>query len=148
MKKAVLTLSFFLVAMLGFTAFAQEGQPVPGTEDGPVIKIDKEVHDYGTIDYKADGKCVFTITNTGNQPLIISKCKGSCGCTVPQCTEAPIAPGASSKITVEYDTGRTGPFHKSVTVTSNAVNAPTKVVKIKGTVKPNPEKATTAPAVN
>lgn len=146
MKKAVLTLSVILVAMLGFTSFAQEGVPVAGSEDGPIITVDKEVHDYGTIENGSNGTCVFTITNTGNAPLIISLCKGSCGCTVPECTKEPIAPGASSEITVKYDTKREGPFHKSVTITSNAVNAPSKTVKIKGDVKA--KTATTTPPVN
>ena len=138
MKKAVLALSVMLVTLFSFNSFAQEGQPVVGTENGPVLIIDKDVHDYGTIENGANGTCVFTVTNTGNAPLIISLCKGSCGCTVPACPEKPIAPGASAEITVKYDTKRTGPFHKSVTITSNAVNTPTKVVKIKGSVKAKP----------
>lgn len=146
MRKAVLTLSLILVAM--FT-FAQEGQPVAvGQGDGPVMKIDKDLHDYGSVDYAGNGTCVFTITNVGNAPLIISLCKGSCGCTVPACPEKPIAPGASSEITVKYDTNRTGPFHKSVTITSNAVNTPSKVVKIKGSVKAKPVTETTTPPTN
>ena len=102
---------------------------------GPVISLDKEVHDYGTIAKDADGTCYFTVTNTGTEPLIISKCKGSCGCTVPQCDATPITPGANSKITVKYDTKRVGPINKSVTITSNAVNEPTKVIRIKGKVE-------------
>jgi hypothetical protein len=93
------------------------------------------VHDYGTIQQGADGACVFTVTNSGTEPLIISRCKGSCGCTVPQCDKAPIAPGATSSITVKYDTKRIGPINKSVTITSNAANEPTKVIRIKGKVE-------------
>mgnify|MGYP000200451062 CR=1 FL=1 len=143
MKKAVLTLSLILVAMFNF---AQEGQPVvAGSQNGPVMEIDKDIHDYGTVDYAGNGTCVFTITNVGNAPLIISLCKGSCGCTVPSCPQQPIAPGASAEITVKYDTKRPGPFHKSVTITSNAVNSPSKVVKIKGSVKAKPVAETVPP---
>ena len=52
---------------------------------GPSISLDKDVHDYGTISQGADGGCEFTVTNDGTEPLIISRCKGSCGCTVPKC---------------------------------------------------------------
>lgn len=148
MKKAILTLSVFLVAMLGFNTFAQEGQPVAGQEDGPVMVVDKDIHDYGDIEYAANGTCVFKVTNAGNAPLIISLCKGSCGCTVPECPKQPIAPGASAEITVKYDTKRPGPFHKSVTITSNAVNTPSMVIKIKGTVGAKPASETTTPPVN
>lgn len=127
MKNVLYTL-FFLLA-IGFTASAQE------VTNGPVIELDKEVHDYGTIQKGGDGTCVFTVTNTGTAPLTITRCKGSCGCTVPKCEKAPIKPGESSEITVKYDTKRVGPINKSVTITSNAVNEPTKVVRIKGRVE-------------
>ncbi len=137
MKKAVLTLSLVFIAMLGFNGFAQE-VPVVGGESGPMISIDKDVHDYGTIENGADGACIFKVTNTGSAPLIISLCKGSCGCTVPKCPKEPIAPGATTEISVKYDTKRPGPINKSVTITSNALNTPSKVIRIKGNVKSKP----------
>jgi hypothetical protein len=110
MKKVLLTLA---VVFGGFIiAGAQE------VVNGPVLSLDKEVHDYGTMDQGGDGNCVFTVTNDGTDPLIISRCKGSCGCTVPQCDKDPIMPG-----------------NKSVTITSNASNEPTKVIRIKGKIE-------------
>jgi len=44
-------------------------------------------------------------------------------------------PGATSAISVRYDTKRIGPINKSVTITSNATNEPTKVIRIKGKVE-------------
>lgn len=131
MKHLLLTLG---VSLFTLGAMAQpEMKPVGGT--GPMISLDKEVHDYGTIKQGGNGECQFTVTNTGDQPLIISQCQGSCGCTVPQCDTAPIKPGAKSTITVKYDSNRVGPINKSVTITSNATNTPSKVVTIKGTVE-------------
>lgn len=141
MKKFVFTLALAIVGMGAL--MAQE------VATGPMISLDKQVHDYGTIDKGADGTCIFTVTNTGTEPLIIENCKGSCGCTVPKCNKAPIMPGETSNITVKYDTKRVGPITKSVTITSNAVNEPTKVVRIKGTVVNTdtgaPVKETTGP---
>lgn len=105
---------------------------------GPQISIDKEVHNFGNIPYGGNGTCEFKVTNTGTEPLILSKCKGSCGCTVPTCEPNPIAPGASTNITVKYDTKRAGVIDKSVTINSNAVNEPVMVVRIKGKVEPDP----------
>ncbi|MCC6542294.1 MAG: DUF1573 domain-containing protein [Flavobacteriales bacterium] len=122
------------LSLLTFGAMAQpDMKPVGGS--GPMISLDKEVHDYGTIKQGGNGECEFTVTNTGDQPLIISNCQGSCGCTVPQCDTAPIKPGQKSTIKVKYDSNRVGPINKSVTITSNATNAPSKVVTIKGTVE-------------
>jgi hypothetical protein len=132
MKNNILTfgLAFLFTIAFGST-FAQ----------GPEISVDKSEHNYGTIEQGGNGTCVFTVTNTGDAPLIMSNCKGSCGCTVPQCQKEPIAPGATTEITVKYDTKRIGPINKSVTITSNAVNTPTKVVRIKGNVVAKPTEA-------
>ena len=130
MKKAIFTLSLLVVAMIGFNSFAQEVGA-----NGPVISIDKEVHDYGTMEQGGNGECVFVVTNTGNQPLILSRCKGSCGCTVPQWPREAVAPGQTGEIKVKYDTKRIGIINKSVTIQSNAVNSPTKIIRIKGEIK-------------
>jgi hypothetical protein len=131
MKKALLSLAF----VVGLISFASAQTQVVS---GPAITVDKEVHDYGTIPFGGNGQCEFKVTNTGTEPLILSKCKGSCGCTVPTCEPNPIMPGQSSNISVKYDTKRAGVINKSVTITSNAVNEPTKVVRIKGTVEADP----------
>lgn len=73
--------------------------------------------------------CVFTFTNTGNAPLIVHQAVSSCGCTVPEYTQEPIAPGATGTINVTYNgrTKRPGVFKKSITIHSNAVNTPVRV---------------------
>ncbi len=134
MKKVLFTmLMFFVAAVATNSVLAQEV-----SQDGAKIKFDKEVHDYGTIKNGADGTCTFDFTNTGNQPLIISNAKGSCGCTVPSWPKEPVTPGQTATITVKYDTKRTGAINKSVTITSNAVNEPKKLIRIKGKVLPKP----------
>ena len=55
---------------------AQAGQQADNP-NAPVIKFDKTVHDFGTLAYNADGTCEFKFTNTGKEPLIISKVKAS-----------------------------------------------------------------------
>ena len=135
MKKGLFSLMMMFIAAVGMnSAMAQEVV----AKDGAKITFEKEVHDYGTIENGANGQCTFKFTNDGNAPLIISNAKGSCGCTVPSWPKEPIAPGASAEITVKYDTKRPGAINKSVTITSNAVNSPTKVIRIKGNVKPKP----------
>lgn len=130
---AVTFMAFFAVN----TTFAQEVGA-----DGPKIEFKKDTHDYGDVKYGADGSCSFEFKNTGNAPLIISNAKGSCGCTVPEWTKEPINPGKTGAITVKYDTKRPGAINKSVTITSNAVNEPTKILRIKGNVGAKPEAAT------
>jgi len=134
MKKVLFSLMMMFVAAVAMNkAVAQES--------GAKIDFTKETHDYGTIKNGADGTCTFEFKNTGNAPLIISNAKGSCGCTVPEWPKEPIAPGAKATIKVKYDTSRAGVINKNVTITSNAVNTPEKMIYIKGTVQPAPEGA-------
>jgi hypothetical protein len=106
---------------------------VPAIEGAGMV-FENETIDYGTIAHNADGTREFTFTNNGNKPLTITNTQGSCGCTVPTTPKEPIAPGAKGTIGVHYATDRVGAFTKTITVTSNAAGAESKVLTIKGTV--------------
>lgn len=130
MKSNTLVLILSFVFTLGVKqVFAQ-----PEVLNGAQIQFEKESHDYGTIEKDANGDCVFIFKNTGNSPLILENVKGSCSCTVPKWPTEPILPGEKGEIKVHYNTANSGPINKSVTITSNAVNEPVKVVRIKGNV--------------
>jgi len=139
MKKAILSIGLFVCVAIG--AKAQEtATPNPVNPNAPKFKFETEVIDYGTIEHNADGNREFKFTNVGKEPLIISSTVGSCGCTVPTPPKDPIKPGAQGVIKVHYATDRVGAFEKTITITSNA-DTPSKVVKIKGVVKPDPTPA-------
>ena len=122
--KNLITILF--VGLISFSVNAQE--------KAAKIEFKTEVIDYGTIEKGADGVRVFEFTNTGNAPLIITKVKSSCGCTIPSKPKGPILPGETGKISVKYDTNRVMPIRKTITVSTNAANAPTIALKIKGLV--------------
>ena len=86
----------------------------------PIVKLDKEVHDFGTINEGDKVETEFMVTNGGEVDLIISDAKGSCGCTVPEPPKEPIKPGASAPIKVTFDSnGKPGEQKKTVTLTTN-----------------------------
>jgi hypothetical protein len=127
---------FALFLVLSAATMSASSQDTKATSTSSAeITFETETHDYGTIDYAADGTYSFKFTNTGKDPLVITDCKGSCGCTVPKWPREPIMKGQSNYINVSYDTKRPGPFTKTVTVSSNAGKNPTKVITIKGVVK-------------
>ncbi len=130
--KYLLSISIMLFSFLGLSQ-AQDAKQA-ADKNAAEITFEKELHDYGTIDYGADGSYAFKFTNTGKDPLVITNCQGSCGCTVPKWPKEPILKGQSAYINVNYDTKRPGPFTKTVTVTSNAKSS-SKVLTIKGVVK-------------
>jgi len=120
------------ILFIGLISFSVKAQ-----EKVAKIEFKTDVIDYGTIEKGADGVRVFEFTNTGSAPLIISKVKASCGCTIPTKPEKPIMPGETGEIEVKYDTNRVVPFRKTITVTSNA-DTPNVALKIKGTVINSP----------
>jgi hypothetical protein len=97
-------------------------------------KIDflETTFDFGQIEEGVVAEHDFVFTNNGDQPLILSSVKASCGCTTPAWTKNPIQPGDQGHIKASYNSkNRPGGFHKSITVTSNA-STPSKVIYIKG----------------
>jgi len=128
MKKVIYLLGIML--LMAGAAKAQDEK----TPNGPEIEFEKVVHDYGAVPFNGDGKCEFRFTNTGDEPLLIQKPKSSCGCTIPSWPQEPVLPGESDVIKVTYRTNRAGIINKTVTVTSNAVNSSTVVLRIKGRV--------------
>jgi hypothetical protein len=122
MKNLVVIL---FVGLVSLGSFAQE----------KIAKIEFKTNiiDYGTIEKGADGVRVFEFTNTGDAPLIISRVKSTCGCTVPKKPKGPIMPGETGEIEVKYDTKRVNPIRKTITVYSNA-ETPTVALKIKGLI--------------
>jgi hypothetical protein len=134
MKKVILLMTV-LLGSYGLTIAQQAGAN---------IQFEKDLHDFGELtqgDVPA-GQYEFKFTNTGTEPLIISKAKGSCGCTVPEWPKNAIDPGTDGVIKVKYDVKRVGPFTKFVTITSNASDNPSKQIQIKGSVKATPTEET------
>ncbi len=114
--------------------------PVP---TGPVttIKYEEESFDFGMVNEGDMVKHLFKFKNTGSEPLVISNAKGSCGCTVPTWPKEPVAPGATSEISVEFNSkGKPGNQSKRVTVTANTMPTET-FIEIKGLVKGKDEPA-------
>ena len=75
---ALLTIPCFTIAQ---DAKTPDKAATPQT--GATIVFSDDVIDYGTIEHSSDGNREFHFTNEGNEPLIITNAKGSCGCTVP-----------------------------------------------------------------
>ncbi|MCG9910463.1 MAG: DUF1573 domain-containing protein [Flavobacteriales bacterium] len=111
------------------------------SQNGPKLSFEEFMIDYGTLPYGADGERIWHFKNTGNEPLLITQVKGSCGCTVAKYPKAPIAPGKEAFIKVKYDTKRPGNFAKTVSITTNEKEPGNfHVIKIMGKIEPQANK--------
>ena len=94
-----------------------------------------QVWDFGTIQQGDSPEFTFTFENTGNEPMIISNAKGSCGCTVPQWPKEPIAPGQTGEISVKFNSkNKKGSQNKTVTLTANTT-PPTTKLRVTGQIE-------------
>lgn len=124
MKRSIIALVVFFA---GLAVYAQTENP-----NASEIEFDKSVindkgqveYNYGTISQNSDGNCEFKFKNVGKEPLVLSKVRSSCGCTVPTWPRKPIMPGEEETIKVKYDTRRLGRIYKSISIYSNAKNSP------------------------
>jgi archaellum component FlaF (FlaF/FlaG flagellin family) len=133
MKRFLLSAIFLFALMLGANAQKVEKQNTTEVSSQAEITFDKLEHDYGEVKLNGNGVCEFKYTNTGSVPLVLSKVRSSCGCTVPKWSKEPLMPGQSATITVKYNTSSVGPINKSITVESNA-KTPRVRLLIKGKV--------------
>jgi hypothetical protein len=68
---------------------------------------------------------VYSIKNTGTNPLLISNIVTSCGCTAPTYPKQPMLPGDSAAIELVFNSaGKEGEIRKSAMVKCNSVDAP------------------------
>jgi hypothetical protein len=146
MKKSVL-----LVAILSVFAFSSckdnaadkvneenvATAEVRDAESGkfPVITFEESQFDFGTIDQGTNVEHVFKFKNTGEAPLMIVNAKSSCGCTVPEYTKEPIAPGDSGEMLVKFNGSGQNQVSKTVTITTNTKEG-TETLTIKAFVNP------------
>lgn len=127
----VLSTLFFAFLIAGGACFAQGAELV----DGPKIKFEKTVHDFGQNPQGTPVSTDFVFKNVGTEPLVLQNVKASCGCTTPFWPKEPILPGQESKISVKYNMARAGNFTKTITVTVTPKNPDDLPDTVKLTVK-------------
>jgi len=129
MKKSIFIMAMFLIGIAG--TFAQQ--------KGPNISWESPSYKFG--DIKEEGGKVthkFSFTNTGNEPLVITNVRPSCGCTSSDYTKQPIQPGGKGYVSASFDPKRrVGKNSKSITVTTNG-NPPTTTLRFTANVLPRP----------
>jgi len=92
------------------------------------MTFEQEDFDFGTVQEGDVVEHFYSFTNTGIVPLVISNARSTCGCTVPEKPDGPIAPGESSVIKVKFNTkGKLKRQEKPVIITANTYPKETKV---------------------
>jgi len=102
----------------------------------PKAALRETVHNFGAVRQGSKVSHTFLVTNQGTSPLSIEKIIAGCGCTAARATAEAVAPGATEKITVTFDTtGFVGSKSKTVRVFTNDPENPSLVLEMKGEVR-------------
>ena len=147
MKKTLL-LALSLTAA-AYTAQAQAPATKVATTAGPAITFEEVKYDFGSVVQGGTVDHTFKFKNTGTAPLVISNIGVSCGCTTPEWTKDPIAPGKTGTIAAHFNsTGKMGMQNKVLTIESNATAGSTTVSLVGEVKEPGATAAAAAPAVD
>jgi len=105
---------------------------VPETKTDETLGLKESEYDFSKIPQGKPVYHYFEIINKGVTPLTLDNVAATCGCTTPEWSKEPIAPGQTAKIKVGFNAASEGPFDKFITITYNGNY--TKQIKIKGNV--------------
>ena len=103
------------------------------------VEFQNETYNYGKVTQGEKVSHQFKFKNTGTEPLVLTRVKASCGCTTPNYSQEPVAPGEEGYIDVLFNTaGKKGIQNKTVTVTGNFEGRINRTLRISGEVSEGP----------
>jgi len=136
MKTFTLSIIALAAGLMSFTSQAPYAGPKPAVVASfattSILWKTTEIN-LGEIPQNVPANITYEFTNTGNAPVLITHVQPGCGCTNAQYDKEAIQPGKSTKISATFNAAVKGPFSKTITVTTNAEEAP-RVLTFKGTV--------------
>ncbi len=119
----------FFVAIAFIAGYAVSAQQ----KADELIKVSSDKFDFGKIKQGTPVTTYFTVTNISTKPVVVENAWAGCGCTTPEISKEPIAPGASAKLKVGYNAANAAPFTKDVFLKLAGIQEP-KNIKITGEV--------------
>lgn len=104
--------------------------------EGPAIKFDKQVYNFGEVDEGTQVEHAFSFSNPGSEMLIIKNVHPTCGCTVTGDYDKEIKPGGRGKIPLVLNTrGYQGDVVKTIRVETNTSDPQPMNLTLEGTIK-------------
>ena len=113
-KKKTKKLLILLVLMLG-AALSGQAQSVQ-----TAYKTDRTQHDFGTVELGKTYRTTFSLTSTGNGPMVILDAKVNCQCTQVDFPGKPLRKGEKAMITIIFEAKDAGIFNKTVRILTKA----------------------------
>lgn len=126
---------FALICSL-LLSFAGAAYPGGLQVAGPLIVLEPNKVDFGTVKQETELHATITIRNEGTETLDIGNVKSDCGCTVASLADSALAPGQSVPLDVTLSTRHfSGHITKTVTLTTNDPAAPQAQIRLYANVR-------------
>lgn len=98
------------------------------------LKFDKWFHDFGKIKSGDTVFHTFSFVNKGSRPVIIYDISASCGCTIPEWTQAPVLPDERGFVKVQFTKRHDPGVHIKHLIIKANTKDPYTVLKISATI--------------
>lgn len=124
---------------LAWTAASTAADVGPAGTDctGPKVVVEEERHDFGKSEVGVGGRHAFELENHGDQPLLLTRGRSTCGCCTCVCAvrlpEGPVGPGKRAQVTLEWKSELyVGPFRQTATILTNDPERPELTLSVHG----------------
>lgn len=100
----------------------------------PRVEVDETTHDFGILPPHTTVTHAFTIRNTGEAPLELTKGETSCKCTFAGVPNGAVPPGGEAKIELTWNTGRIDQYQQTAEIRTNDPQRPRLSLTVKGKI--------------
>ncbi len=120
-----------------FAVVEEHFDPLPREEDAlnPKLVLEKNSHDFGTIDAEGTHEIEIRYRNEGQSPVNIRDVQASCPCTAIDMPRRNLEPGDSATLTIRYSPAGTGKEIKQITIFSNDPKNATQTIALTAMVR-------------
>jgi hypothetical protein len=123
----------------GASLFTRPSRPVEKatgpTGSDPAFEVDQPLYEFGAMQRGTTKSHEFVVRNVGKSDLTLRTGGTTCKCTIGDVPEAPVPPGGSVKVRLEWSAlVNPGPFRQTATILTNDPRAPRVELSVEGEV--------------
>lgn len=128
---------FILLLLLMIAGSSAWSQADPAPAGWTTVTWNRDTLDFGVIEEGVILLDSFVVTNTGTVPYQIRSVRTSCDCTVLRYPRAPIQPGKTASIRVEFDSrGKAGLAQPGIILYDNSTPNERSILYLNGRIVP------------
>lgn len=110
-------MNWILLLLVSICTPKMPAEGIPQPSAGSVVTwLTETDHHFGELRRGDTAQFVFRFQNAQPAPIVLETVRTTCGCTAAEWTEAPVEPGQTGEVVIEFDADKSGAFRKKITV--------------------------------